>query len=184
VLTIFDGEKASEIHCQAWPRETGQRAKRRTTKSAVIIAFLSDAISSIIKWLPLAVLLVPFIVGFLVGAAFTRYIRWRGWPPKVISMLPISVMFGTLSYVVTPAIIVVVLEGFAPGLILAGIAMSIFYTWPLWLVMGPVFFIYIAQIKRRNRWLKNSTVYYLSAISFVAECAFLTLFFHNASLPY
>jgi hypothetical protein len=179
VLTIFDDVRVSEIRCQTWPRKTGQRAKRRTTEFAVIITFLSDAIHSIVKWIPLAVLLVPFIVGFLVGAAFTRYIRWRGWPPKVISMLPISVMFGTLSYVVTPAIIVIVLEGFAPGIILAGVAMSIFYTWPLWLVMGPVFFIYIAQIKRRNRWLKNSTVYYLSAVSFVAEGAFTFLFFRH-----
>ncbi len=154
------------------------------TEFAMFVSYLSDTIHSIVKWLPLAVLLVPFIVGLLVGAAFTRYIRWRGWPAKVISMLPISVMFATLSYVVTPAIIVSVLEGFAPGVILVGIAISMFYTWPLWLVIGPVFFIYIAQIKRRNRWLKNSTVYYLSAISFVAEGAFLILFSHHTLPPY
>ena len=90
-------------------------------------------------------------------------------------------MFGTLSYVVTPAIIISVLiivrDGFSPGMILATIAATIFYTWPLWLVMGPVFFIYLAQIKRRNRWLKNSTVYYLSAVSFAAEGTFMFLFF-------
>ena len=145
--------------------------------------YLSDAIHSFVKWIPLAVLLLPFIVGLLIGAAFTHYIRWRGWPPKVISMLPISVMFGTLAYVVTPAIVIVVLvvvrEGFSPGIILGGFVAAMFYTWPLWLVMGPVFFIYIAQIKRRNRWLKNSTVYCLSAISFVAEGAFTFLFFRH-----
>jgi hypothetical protein len=148
------------------------------------MTFLSDALGSMDKLIPLAALLVPFIVGIMMGAVFTRYIRWRGWPPKVIFMLPISVMFGTLSYVVTPAIIFFVFGGFAPGNFLAGLAVGIFYTWPLWIVMGPVFFIYVAQIKRRNSWLKNSTVYYLSAISFAAEGVFLMLFFNHTSLPY
>jgi hypothetical protein len=119
-----------------------------------------------------------FYCRLAVGAAFTCLIRWLGWPPKVISMWPISVMFGTLSYVMTPAITFIVLGDFTPRTILAGIALSLFYVWPILLVMGPAFFIYVAQLKKRKKWLKDSMVAYVSAASFIAECAYLIAFFH------
>jgi uncharacterized membrane protein YoaK (UPF0700 family) len=123
--------------------------------------------------------LVPFVVGLLVGVAFTWIIRRRGWRAKVISVWPISVMFGTLAYVIAPAIMFVALSDFRPGTILAGVAVSLFYTWPIWLMMGPILLVYIAYIKKREKWLKDSTVVYLSASSLMAECAFMFLFFSH-----
>jgi hypothetical protein len=128
------------------------------------------------KWIPFALqLLMPFAVGLLVGVAFTWFIRGRGWRSKVISVWPISVMFGTLAYVIAPAIVFVALTDIRPRMLLSGLTASVFYTWPIWLVMGPVFFIYVAHLKRREKWLKDSTVVYLSAFSLIAESTFMFL---------
>lgn len=129
------------------------------------------------KWIPVALLSMPFVVGLLAGITFTWFIKRRGWRTKVISAWPIAVMFGTLAYVVAPAIVFVALTDFRPRTILAGLTASVFYTWPIWLVMGPVFFIYVGYLKRREKWLKDSTVFCLSAFSLMAECAFIFVFF-------
>ena len=126
-------------------------------------------------------LLGPFVVGSLVGVAYTRLIKRRGWRPQVISVWPISVMFGTLAYVVAAALLFVALLAivdFRPLAIFAGLALSLFYTWPIWLVMGPVFFIYLAYLKNRRKWLRDSTVVYLSAFALTSECAFMFWFSH------
>lgn len=116
------------------------------------------------------VLFAPFILGSLAGVAFTRLIKRRGWRPQVISVWPISVMFGTLTYVVAPVIpfaifAIVELRPFAH---FAGLAVAVFYTWPIWL-MGPAFFIYVAYLKNRRKWLRDSTVVYLSALALTSE---------------
>jgi hypothetical protein len=90
-------------------------------------------------------------------------------------------MFGTLAYVVVPALLFVLFAtrvDFRPTTILAGLVASLFYTWPIWLIMGPVFIVYIAYLKKRKKWLRDSTVVYLSAISLMSECAFIFWFSH------
>ncbi|WP_456623880.1 MULTISPECIES: hypothetical protein [unclassified Bradyrhizobium] len=126
------------------------------------------------------VLFTPFILGTLAGVAFTRLIKRRGWRPQVISVWPISVMFGTLAYVVAPALpfaiyAIVELQPFA---LFAGLAVALFYTWPIWLLIGPVFFIYVSYLKNRRKWLRDSTVVYLSAFALASECAFMFWFSH------
>ncbi|MDH2343113.1 hypothetical protein QCM77_43960 [Bradyrhizobium sp. SSUT18] len=113
------------------------------------------------------ILLTPFVVGSLLGVAFTRLIKRRGWRPQVISVWPISVMFGTLAYVVAPALAFAVLFEFLdphPLTFLTGLALALFYTWPIWLLMGPVLFIYVTYLKNRRKWLRDSTVAYLSVV--------------------
>ena len=127
------------------------------------------------------ILLAPFVVGSLLGVAFTRLIKCRGWRPQVISVWPISVMFGTLAYVIAPALLFAALSAFAdshPLTFLAGLALALFYTWPIWLLMGPVLFIYVNYLKNRRKWLRDSTVVYLSAFSLASECAFMFWFSH------
>ncbi|WP_441236024.1 hypothetical protein [Bradyrhizobium sp. 930_D9_N1_4] len=129
----------------------------------------------------------PFAAGSLAGAAFTRLIKRRGWRPQVISVLPISVMFGTLAYVVAPALLFAVFFAFLgphPLTFLAGLALALFYTWPIWLLMGPVFYIYVVYLKNRRKWLRDSTVVYLSVIALSSECAFLFWFWQSTPLPY
>jgi hypothetical protein len=147
-------------------------------RSTLIVPGLSDPDSGGLfvlaqQWLPFALwLLMPFIVGLLVGVAFTYIIRRQGWRAKVISTWPIAVMFGTLAYVVTPGIVFVALTGLWPRIIIMGLVLSLYLTWPIWLVMGPVFYIYIGYLKRREKWLRDSTVVYLSAFSLTSECVF------------
>jgi len=130
------------------------------------------------KWMPVVWLLIPFVAGLLVGVAFTWIIKRRGWRARVISVGPISIMFGTLAYVVAPGLVFVALTDFWPRTVLTGLAISLFYTWPIWLVMGPVLFVYISCLKKREKWLKDSTVTYLSAFSLMSECAFISWFMH------
>jgi hypothetical protein len=52
-----------------------------------------------------------------------------------------------------------------PFALLAGLAVALFYTWPIWLLMEPVFFIYLTYLKNRRKWLRDSTVVYLSALA-------------------
>jgi len=127
-----------------------------------------------LRYIPFALwLLAPLAIGLVTGAAFTWSIRRRGWRPQVISMWPISIMFGALAYVVAPAIVFVALTDFRPVTIIKGLVASLFYTWPIWLIIGPVFFVYLAYLKRREKWLRDSTVVYLSAFSLISDCAFM-----------
>jgi hypothetical protein len=129
----------------------------------------------------------PFAIGSLAGVTFTRLIKRRGWQPQVISVWPISVMFGTLAYVVAPALLFAVLSAFAgshPLSFLAGLALALFYTWPVWLLMGPIFYIYVVYLKNRRKWLRDSTVVYLSAIALTSECAFLFWYISGTLPPY
>jgi hypothetical protein len=87
-------------------------------------------------------------------------------------------MCGTLAYVVTPGILYVALADLRQHTIVAGLAASLFYTWPIWLVMGPVFYIYMAYLKRREKWLRDSTVVCLSAFSLMSECVFVSWLSH------
>jgi uncharacterized membrane protein YoaK (UPF0700 family) len=133
------------------------------------------------------IVLAPFVLGSLVGVAFAHLIKRRGWRPQVISIWPISVMFGTLAYVVAPGILFIVLSAVVdshPFAFLAGLALSLFYTWPIWLLMGPVFCIYVVYLKNRRKWLRDSTVFYLSAIALASECAFLVWHSSRTLLPY
>jgi uncharacterized membrane protein YoaK (UPF0700 family) len=135
---------------------------------------LFSVATSIQDWLLFALpFLVSFVFGMLIGVAFTWFIKRRGWRARVISVWPISVMFGTLAYVITPGVLFIALTNFWPRTILAGLVASLFYTWPIWLVMGPVFFIYIAYLKKREKWLRDSTVVYLSVLSMASECIFM-----------
>jgi hypothetical protein len=125
----------------------------------------------------------PFAVGAAAGVAFTRLVKRRGWRPQIISVWPISVMFGTLAYVVAPAVLFAVFVTFAdsqPHMMFVGLALALFYTWPIWLLMGPVTFIYINYLKNRRKWLRDSTVVYLSAIALTSECGFLIWFWDLA----
>ncbi|MBR0753799.1 hypothetical protein JQ604_16560 [Bradyrhizobium jicamae] len=125
------------------------------------------------KWMPLLLWLVPFVVGFLAGVAFTWLIKRRGWRTQIIPAWVIPLMFGTLAYAVAPIIVYFATFGFWPRAILAGLTASLIYTWPIWLVMGPVLYFYLAYLNKRQKWLRDSTVVYLSALSLTSECAFV-----------
>jgi len=135
----------------------------------------SSAVILAQKWLPFGLrLLVPFVIGLLVGVAFAWIIRRRGWRAQVISTWPIAVMFGSLAYVMAPAILHIATGNLQRHGILAGIVGSLIVTWPIWLVMGPVLYVYIAYLKRREKWLRDSTVVYLAAFSSMSECAYVS----------
>ncbi|MBW7973215.1 hypothetical protein [Bradyrhizobium sp. BR 10289] len=139
--------------------------------------WLIDPMAFATKWTVFALWLVaPFIGGLLAGLIFNRVITRRGWRTNIIPVWAIPVMFGTLAYVVAPALLFIVLSTFVhfqPLAIFAGLAFALFYTWPIWLLMGPVTFIYINYLKNRRKWLRDSTVAYLSIIALTSECAFL-----------
>jgi hypothetical protein len=81
-----------------------------------------------LRYIPFALwLLAPLAIGLMTGAVFTWSIRRRGWRPQVISMWPISIMFGTLAYVIAPAIVFVALTDFRPVTIIKGLAASLLY---------------------------------------------------------
>ncbi|WP_298243409.1 hypothetical protein [uncultured Bradyrhizobium sp.] len=129
----------------------------------------------------------PFVLGSLVGVAFAGHVKRRGWRPQVITVWPISVMFGTLGYVVVTALLFAALIAsvdFRLSAIFAGLALGLFYTWPIWLLMGPVLFVYVSYLRNRRKWLRDSTVVYLSALTLTSECAFLLWFWQSTPLPY
>ena len=135
---------------------------------------LLSAVALVEKWIPFGLLLLaPFVVGLLVGVAFAWFIKRRGWRARVISTWPISVMFGSLAYVAAAAILCIERTHFGPGEIIAGLGASIFLTWPIWLVIGPIFFVYVAYLRKRQKWLRDSTVVYLSAFALTSEYAFI-----------
>jgi uncharacterized membrane protein YoaK (UPF0700 family) len=132
-------------------------------------------------------LLGPFVLGSLVGVAFTHHIKRRGWRPQVITVWPISVMFGTLGYAVVTALLFAILLAFGDfrlPAIFAGLALGLFYTWPIWLLMGPVLLIYVRFLKNRRKWLRDTTVAYLSVVALTSECAFLFWFWQSTPLRY
>jgi ribose/xylose/arabinose/galactoside ABC-type transport system permease subunit len=128
------------------------------------------------EWIAGGRLLLPFAIGLLLGGIFTYLIKWLRWPPTVISVAPISMMFGVLSYVVLIASAVAEAGSFSPQAIWAGMLSALVFTWPIAFVMGPIFLIYIAQLKKGRKFLNDSTVFYLSGLCILSEFAFLYFF--------
>ncbi|MBR0850029.1 hypothetical protein JQ543_19920 [Bradyrhizobium diazoefficiens] len=121
-------------------------------------------------------LLIPFAVGLLAGLAFTSIIRRRGWRTQIIPSWVLPVMFGTFAYAVTPGLLYIVGFGLWPRSILAGLTASLIFAWPIWLVMAPVLFLYLTYLTKREKWLRDSTVIYLSAFALASESIFLLWF--------
>jgi hypothetical protein len=133
------------------------------------------------EWIAAGYLLLPFVAGSLFGGVFTYLIRWLGWPRNVISIAPISVMFGVLSYTVTLALMRMVVGSFAPQAIWAGILTTLIFTCPIAFVMGPLLFIYILHLKKGRKILKDSTVFYIAVLCLISEFAFVLLFLNDTS---
>jgi hypothetical protein len=120
------------------------------------------------------------MIGSLLGGAFTCLIRWLRWPPDVISIAPISIMFGVLSYTVTAAVYFFFTGSFSPQAILGGITVALFFTWPIAFVIGPLLLIYIVNLKNGRKALKDSTVFYLAGLCLISDFMFLIFFFKDA----
>lgn len=135
--------------------------------------YLSASTASANEWIAAGYLVLPFVIGLLLGGAFTFLIRWLGWPRNVISIAPISIMVGVLSYVVLIAINPMITGGFTPQAIWSGIVIGLIGAWPIAFVMGPLFLIYIVQLKKGRKVLKDSTVFYIAVLCLVSEVAFV-----------
>jgi hypothetical protein len=143
--------------------------------------YLSTGAAPGSEWIAAGYLLLPLFVGALFGGAFTYLIRWLGWPPNVISITPISIMFGVLSYAVVAAIYPMVAGSFTPQAIWRGTIIALVITWPITFVMGPISLIYIVQLKRGRRVLKDSTVLLISFLCLISELAFVKFFLDDTS---
>jgi hypothetical protein len=143
--------------------------------------YLSASPASGREWIHAGYLLLPLLAGSLFDGVFACLIRWLGWPRNVISIAPISIMLGVLSYVVVIAMARMFVENFTPQSILAGMLLALVVTWPIAFVMGPIFFIYIAQLKRGRKILNDSTVFYISVLCMISELVFWRLFFGDTS---
>src|SRR6185437_9291241 len=96
----------------------------------------------------------------------------------VISVPPISMMLGVLSYPI--ALTAALLAGLWLDSIWGGMIAVLVITWPIILVMGPIFIIYMVSLKRGRRILKNTSVLYISIACLASEILFLFLFFKDA----
>jgi len=136
------------------------------------------------EWIVAGYILLPLIVGLALGGAFVYLIRWLGWPPNVISIFPISIMVGVLSYVVVAIAVVVpklVVSDHTIHAFLFATTIALFFTWPIALVMVPIFLIYIWFLKKGQKIFRDSTVFYISILCLVSELAFVALFFGDPS---
>jgi hypothetical protein len=136
------------------------------------------------EWMLAAYLILPLIVGLISGGAFVYLIRRLGWPPSVISMFPISIMFGVLSYVVVAIAVVVpklVASDYSVHSFIFATTIALFFTWPIALVMAPIFLIYIWFLSKGRKVFRDSTVFYMTVLCLVSELAFVALFFGNPS---
>lgn len=136
------------------------------------------------EWIVAGYLILPLIVGLLLGRAFVYLIRRLGWPPSVISIFPISIMFGVLSYIVVAIAVVVprlAVSDYTLHALFFGTTIALFFTWPIALVMVPIFLIYIWFLKKGRKLFRDSTVFYISVICLISELAFVALFFGDPS---
>lgn len=109
-------------------------------------------------WIIAGYLILPLIVGLVLGGAFVYLIRRLGWPPSVISIFPISIMFGVLSYVFVAIAVVVpklVALDYNAHALLFGTTIALFFTWPIALVMVPIFLIYMWFLKKGRKLFKD-----------------------------
>jgi hypothetical protein len=143
--------------------------------------FLSASAVSGSEWIAAGYLLLPFFVGSLLGGTFAFLMRLIAWPPNVVSIAPISIMFGVLSYVIVMAIDPMVSGGFTLQAIWSGIVIALIATWPIAFVIGPIFFIYIVKLKKGRKILKDSTVIVVSLLCLMGEFAFVKVFFANTN---
>jgi hypothetical protein len=137
-----------------------------------------SAVSSGHDWIIAAYLLFPLAAGLVFGAVFTCLVRWLDWPTDLISIAPISAMFGVLSYVVAMAIYIspTVTGNFTFSIVSSSVVIVLFMTWPIAFVMGPVFLIYVAYLRKGRKVLKDSTVLYISGLCLISEALFLKFF--------
>src|SRR6476661_3171908 len=113
--------------------------------------YLSAGAASGSQWIAAGYLLAPLAVGSLFGGAFACLIRVFGRPANVISIAPISAMFGVLSYVVVMAIDPMISGNFTPRAVWSGIVIALIATWPIALVIGPMFCTYMVQLRRGRK---------------------------------
>lgn len=125
--------------------------------------------------------LLPLVAGAFSGAAFTYMARWFGWLPNVASAFPISAMLGLLSYVVLAIAYPIVTEHFSPMAIWRGTLVALVMLWPITLVIGPIFFVYVAHLRKGRKILKDKTIFVISVLCLVSECVFLFFFFDDVS---
>jgi hypothetical protein len=83
-------------------------------------------------------------------------------------------MMGVLSYAVMLAIDFTFGGIFTP--IWAGLLIALFITWPIALVLGPVFLVYVANLKKGRKILNDETVFAISALCLMAEVGFVMIF--------
>jgi hypothetical protein len=136
------------------------------------------------EWIIAGYLVLPPMIGLVLGAAFACLVRRLGWPPGVISVFPISIMFGVLSYIAIAIAVVVpkfVASEYTAHSFFLGTTIALFFTWPIALVMGPMFLIYIWSLKKGRKLFRDSTVFYVSVLCLVSELAFVALFFGDPS---
>jgi hypothetical protein len=139
--------------------------------------YLSAGAASGSQWIAAGYLLAPLAVGSLFGGAFACLIRVFGWPANVISIAPISAMFGVLSYVVVMAIDPMISGSFTPRAVWSGIVIALIATWPIALVIGPMLCTYMVQLRRGRKILKDSTVILVSVLCLISEVVFVYVFF-------
>jgi hypothetical protein len=133
------------------------------------------------EWIAAGRLLLPFVFVSLFGGALTYVVRTLGWLPHMTSIAPISIMLGVLSYTVIFAVDPMIAGSFTPSAIWKGILLALVFTCPIAFVMGPLFFIYIVQLKMGRKILNDSTVFYISALCLLSEFAFVLLFLNDTS---
>jgi hypothetical protein len=143
--------------------------------------YLSASATSGSQWTAAGFLLLPFVAGALFGGLFAFLMRKLGWPSNVTTTAPISAMFGVLSYVVMMAVDPMISGNFSLQAIWSGIVVSLISTWPIALVIGPMFFIYVAQLKKGRKIFKDSTVIVVSIVCLISEFVFIKVVFDNAS---
>jgi hypothetical protein len=139
----------------------------------------SFTIASNREWLVAFYLLMPPAAGLLAGVAFAYLARWRGWPPDVISIAPISVMCGVLSYVVAVVVFMTLtlVANFTFFNILRTIILVLFFTWPIALGLGSFFFVYMTNLRQGRKITKDSTVFCVSGLCLILEILFLKVSF-------
>jgi hypothetical protein len=126
----------------------------------MIVRSLFGSATSGNGWIYAGYLLAPLVGGTIFGAAFSRLIGSLGWPSNVISMAPISIMVGVLSYVVIFALDPMIDGNFTPSAIWHGILLALVVTGPIAFVMGPIFLIYIVRLRKGQKILSDSSVFF------------------------
>ncbi len=129
-------------------------------------------------WVFALYLVLPPMIGSLVGALLAQLARRRGWRVKTSTL---SMLFGVLAYAAGTIGALLAAGGLSIQTILLRVLGGVVLTWPISLIVGPIALIYIWQLATGRESFRDSTIVVVSALGFMTQLAFLIFFLSGSS---